>query len=113
MTTSGPRMSFDPRIRLGRPVGRRFLFEWLCIGCLGILVILAGSLGRLTGSVDHLVYDGLLRLRAQPVLPDIAVVEIDNASIARLGRWPLAVAARRACATARRNREGQAGCRGL
>ncbi|MDR6380835.1 CHASE2 domain-containing protein [Paraburkholderia caribensis] len=88
MTTSGPRMSFDPRIRLGRPVGRRFLFEWLCIGCLGVLVILAGSPGRLTASVDHLVYDGFLRLHAQPVLPDIAVVEIDNASIARLGRWP-------------------------
>ncbi|WP_109481049.1 CHASE2 domain-containing protein [Paraburkholderia sp. C35] len=88
MTTGGPRMSFDPRIRLGRPVGRRFLFEWLCIGCLGIVVILACSPGRLTASVDHLVYDGLLRLRAQPVLPDIAVIEIDNASIARLGRWP-------------------------
>ena len=46
------------------------------------------SARRLTASVDHLVYDSLLRLRSQPVLPDIAVVEIDNASIARLGRWP-------------------------
>ncbi|MEM5339383.1 CHASE2 domain-containing protein [Paraburkholderia azotifigens] len=88
MTTRDPRMSFDPRIRLGRPVGRRFLFEWLCIGCLGIAVILAGSLARLTASVDHLVYDALLRFHAHPVLPDIAVVEIDNASIAQLGRWP-------------------------
>ncbi|CAG9191106.1 Signal transduction histidine kinase [Paraburkholderia sabiae] len=88
MTSRGPRMSFDPRIRLGRPVGRRFLFEWLCIGCLGIAVILAGSLGRLTASVDHLVYDALLRFHTHPVLSDIAVVEIDNASIAQLGRWP-------------------------
>ncbi|SEJ78968.1 CHASE2 domain-containing protein [Paraburkholderia diazotrophica] len=88
MTTGGPRMSFDPRIRLGRPVGRRFLFEWLCIGCLGVVVVLLGSLGRLTASADHLVYDRFMRWRAQPVLSDIAVVEIDNASIAQLGRWP-------------------------
>jgi CHASE2 domain-containing sensor protein/signal transduction histidine kinase len=81
-------MSLDPRARLGRPAGRRFLFEWVAIGCLGILVILASALGRLTAGIDHLVYDRFLVLRSQPVLPDIVVVEIDNASIARLGHWP-------------------------
>lgn len=58
------------------------------IGCLGIAVILLSSLGRLTASVDNLVYDRFLSLRAQPLLRDIVVLEIDNASIAQLGRWP-------------------------
>ncbi|MFM0340148.1 CHASE2 domain-containing protein [Paraburkholderia fungorum] len=88
MPNTSPRLSLDPRARLGRRAGRRFLLEWVGIGCLGIVVILLGSLGRLTASVDHLVYDRFLSLRAQPLLSDIVVVEIDNASIAQLGRWP-------------------------
>ncbi|RDJ99844.1 CHASE2 domain-containing protein [Paraburkholderia lacunae] len=88
MPTPSPRLSLDPRARLGRRAGRRFLVEWLGIGCLGLVVILLGSPGRLTASVDHLVYDGFLSLRAQPVSSDIVLVEIDNASIAQLGRWP-------------------------
>ncbi|MFM0206810.1 CHASE2 domain-containing protein [Paraburkholderia sediminicola] len=82
------RLSLDPRARLGRRAGRRFLIEWVGIGCLGLVVILLSSLGRLTASVDNLVYDRFLSLRAQPLLRDIVVLEIDNASIAQLGRWP-------------------------
>jgi CHASE2 domain-containing sensor protein/signal transduction histidine kinase len=82
------RLSLDPRARLGRRAGRRFLIEWVGIGCLGVVVILLSSLGRLSASVDHLVYDGFLSLRAPPLLRDIVVLEIDNASIAQLGRWP-------------------------
>ena len=88
MPTTPTRLSLDPRARLGRRAGRRFLFEWVGIGCLGLVVILLASLGRLTASVDNLVYDGFLSLRAPPLLPNIVVVEIDNASIAQLGRWP-------------------------
>lgn len=88
MLTTHTRLSLDPRARLGRRAGRRFLLEWVAIGCLGIVVILLGSLGRLTAGVDHLVYDRFLGLRAQPLLRDIVVLEIDNASIAQLGRWP-------------------------
>ena len=51
-------------------------------------MILLSSLGRLSVSVDQLVYDRLSSLRAQPLLPDIVVIEIDNASVAQLGRWP-------------------------
>ncbi|OAJ59157.1 CHASE2 domain-containing protein [Paraburkholderia ginsengiterrae] len=82
------RLSLDPRARLGRRAGRRFLIEWVGIGCLGIVVILLSSLGRLSASVDHLVYDRFLSLHAPPLLRDIVVLEIDNASIAQLGRWP-------------------------
>ena len=81
-------MSLDPRARLGRPVGRRFLFEWAGIGCFGLVVILLGALGRLTTGVDHLVYDRLLAFHSVPVLDKLVVVEIDNASIAQIGRWP-------------------------
>ncbi|MFM0396918.1 CHASE2 domain-containing protein [Paraburkholderia phytofirmans] len=88
MPTTPTRLSLDPRARLGRRAGRRFLIEWVAIGCLGIVVILLSSLGRLSASVDHLVYDRFLSLRAQPLLRDLVVVEIDNASIAQLGRWP-------------------------
>ncbi|WP_035556849.1 CHASE2 domain-containing protein [Burkholderia sp. 9120] len=88
MSITPTRLSLDPRARLGRRAGRRFLIEWVAIGCLGIVVILLSSLGRLSASVDQLVYDRFLSLHAQPVLPDIVVVEIDNASVAQLGRWP-------------------------
>jgi CHASE2 domain-containing sensor protein len=81
-------MSLDPRARLGRPAGRRFLFEWGALGCLGIAVILLSALGRWTAGIDHLVYDHFLALHSQLVLSDIVVVEIDNASIERLGHWP-------------------------
>ncbi|WP_434110990.1 CHASE2 domain-containing protein [Paraburkholderia caffeinilytica] len=88
MPNTHTRLSLDPRARLGRRAGRRFLLEWVAIGCLGIVVILLSSLGRMTASVDHLVYDRFLSLRTPPLLHDIVVVEIDNASVAQLGRWP-------------------------
>jgi CHASE2 domain-containing sensor protein/signal transduction histidine kinase len=88
LPTHPPRLSLDPRARLGRRAGRRFLIEWLAIGCLGIAVILLSSLGRLRERVDHLVYDRFLSLRTQSLRPDIVVIEIDNASVAQLGRWP-------------------------
>ncbi|KVC78830.1 CHASE2 domain-containing protein [Burkholderia ubonensis] len=76
--------SVSPRRRLGR----RFLIEWIAIGCLGIAVILACALGRASTSVDGLIYDRLLMLRSLPLSPDIVVVDIDNQSVAALGRWP-------------------------
>ncbi|HEY4298924.1 MAG TPA: CHASE2 domain-containing protein, partial [Paraburkholderia sp.] len=88
MPTTPTRQSLDPRARLGRRAGRRFLIEWMGIGCLGVVAILLASLGRLSASVDQLVYDRFLSLHAQPLLSDIVVLEIDNASIEQLGRWP-------------------------
>ncbi|HZZ11052.1 MAG TPA: CHASE2 domain-containing protein [Paraburkholderia sp.] len=82
------RASIDPRARLGRRAGRRFLVEWGGVGCFGLIVILLGAFGHLGASADRFVYDRLLSLRAQPLRPDIVVVEIDNASVAQLGGWP-------------------------
>jgi CHASE2 domain-containing sensor protein/signal transduction histidine kinase len=81
-------MIFHPRTWLGVPVGRRFLYEWIGVGCLGIVVILLGALCGLTVRVDQLIFDAYLRFNVRPALSDIVVVEIDNDSIARLGRWP-------------------------
>ncbi|TKC86702.1 CHASE2 domain-containing protein [Trinickia terrae] len=75
-------------IGLRRPVGRRFIVEWLAICGLGVAVAVLGSAGRLSASLDRIVYDHFLLWRPLPVTPDIAIVEIDNASLARLGRWP-------------------------
>ncbi|MCC8397548.1 CHASE2 domain-containing protein [Paraburkholderia sp. MMS20-SJTR3] len=88
MPTTPPRLSLDPRARLGRRAGRRFLIEWVGVGCLGIVVILLTSFGRVSAGIDQLAYDRFLTLRNRPLLSDIVVVEIDNASIAQLGRWP-------------------------
>lgn len=81
-------VSARPRSRLGRPVGRRFLFEWGGVACAGIAVVLLSVVWQWTLSADHLVYDRFLAARERPVSPDIVIVEIDNASVAALGRWP-------------------------
>ncbi|WP_233835366.1 CHASE2 domain-containing protein [Paraburkholderia sp. ZP32-5] len=88
MLNTSTRLSLDPRARLGRRAGRRFLIEWMGVGCLGIVVILLSSFGRFSAGIDQLVYDRFLNQREQPLLSDIVVVEIDNASIAQIGRWP-------------------------
>ncbi|MGF6817403.1 CHASE2 domain-containing sensor protein/signal transduction histidine kinase [Paraburkholderia atlantica] len=88
MPATSTRLSLDPRARLGRRAGRRFLIEWLSVGCLGLVVILLTSFGRVGTGIDLLVYDQFLKLREQPLLSDLVVVEIDNATIDALGRWP-------------------------
>ncbi|WP_028231774.1 CHASE2 domain-containing protein [Paraburkholderia mimosarum] len=83
-----PRSSVSPPAGLGRSVGRRFLFEWAGVGCAGVLVVVLCVIWQLTSGADHLVYDQFLATRSLPVSPDIVLVEIDNASVAALGRWP-------------------------
>ncbi len=81
-------MTFDASTRGRRLLDRRFLIEWAAVGCLGLAVIVLGVLGHLTGGVDRLLYDRLLMLRSLPLAPNVAVIDIDNRSIAELGRWP-------------------------
>lgn len=82
-------MSTDPRAFPGRSVDRRrFVGEWCVVACFGIALILWSAAGGLTTGLNRLVYDALLTLRTVPVSRDIVIVEIDNASIAALGRWP-------------------------
>ncbi|ALK30319.1 CHASE2 domain-containing protein [Burkholderia plantarii] len=81
-------MKPEPGSRRRRPPGRRFLVEWLAIGVLGVAAVLAGVAWQATASIDRLIYDHLLGARRLAPDPDIVVVEIDNASLERLGRWP-------------------------
>ncbi|WP_043201292.1 CHASE2 domain-containing protein [Paraburkholderia acidipaludis] len=81
-------MSVKPRQRLGRSVGRRFRFEWVGVSCAGIAIVLLSVVWHWTSGADHLVYDHFLTARSHPVSPDIVIVEIDNASVTALGRWP-------------------------
>ncbi|MGV2287361.1 CHASE2 domain-containing protein [Trinickia sp. YCB016] len=64
------------------------MIEWFGICCLGVAVVVLGSVGHLSGSIDRIVYDRFLLWRPAPVSSGIAIVQIDNASIDRLGRWP-------------------------
>ncbi len=67
---------------------RPYLREWLMLSlALLVFVALASSRGSLA-RLDHLVQDLGSRLLAQPAAPDIALVAIDDRSIAAIGRWP-------------------------
>ncbi|CAB3753536.1 CHASE2 domain-containing protein [Paraburkholderia solisilvae] len=81
-------MSLSIRALVRRPAGNRFLAEWLAVGCVGMMIVMSAALLHTTSSIDRLIYDSLLNLRDLPVAPQIAVIEIDDASIAELGRWP-------------------------
>ncbi|QCP49174.1 CHASE2 domain-containing protein [Trinickia violacea] len=64
------------------------MIEWFGIGCLGVAVVVLGSVWHMSASIDRIVYDRFLVWRPVPVASGIAIVKIDNASIDRLGRWP-------------------------
>lgn len=55
-----------------------------------MLTLLAAVLGAFTGlgRIDQTLYDRALSLIGRPMQADIMLVAIDDASIAKLGRWP-------------------------
>lgn len=67
---------------------RRLLVEWGLIALIGTLAVILSIQWRGTASFDNLVYDQLSSM-ARPA-PDerILLVNIDEASLARLGKWP-------------------------
>ncbi len=78
----------DESSRRWGPEAKRYLIEWLTIGVFTIAIVLLCVIRQATGGLDRMVYDHMLSLFSRPVVPDIAIVEIDDASIARFGRWP-------------------------
>ncbi len=71
-----------------RIAGRRFVLEWIAIGCLGVATVFFWTMSQATAGIDRLVYDRLLRLSGPIPIPEISIVQIDDASIADYGRWP-------------------------
>lgn len=69
-------------------VWRRFVLEWLAIGCFGVAAVFVCVFTSLAGNLDRLVYDRLLTLRSEPLAKEIAIVSIDDDSIGHIGRWP-------------------------
>jgi CHASE2 domain-containing sensor protein len=74
---------------------RRLLGEWLTLLCLlsAVAVWIASGGGnysvggRLEGT-DQFAYDTLQRFAPIPPSPDLILVEIDDDSVAQVGRWP-------------------------
>jgi CHASE2 domain-containing sensor protein/signal transduction histidine kinase len=67
---------------------RRAFLEWAALSLL--LATLAVVLGAMVGlgRVDLVLYDTAQSLRTRPVPDDIAIVSLDDESIAAIGRWP-------------------------
>ncbi|MSQ71081.1 MAG: CHASE2 domain-containing protein [Betaproteobacteria bacterium] len=67
---------------------RRAFLEWAALAVL--LCTLAVALGSMVGlgRLDLVLYDAAQSLRSRPAPEDIAIVAIDDESIAAVGRWP-------------------------
>lgn len=67
---------------------RRLIAEWAIVSISATLVVAAATATQLTAPIDNLLFDVAARLR--PTKPDerILLVEIDDESLAAIGRWP-------------------------
>lgn len=75
--------SFSMSLHLFRGIVR----EWVLVTLILLPLTAFLSIGHLI-SLDSLIYDRLLPYLPVPVDPRILVVEIDDRSVAELGRWP-------------------------
>lgn len=69
-------------------LGRRLTIEWWAIAVAISAVIVLAFVTGLTRPLDVLLYDRIAPLRAAPPDRRILLVEIDDFSLSRLGRWP-------------------------
>jgi CHASE2 domain-containing sensor protein/signal transduction histidine kinase len=66
----------------------RLTIEWLLIGIAGTFLVFAAHRWDGAASFDNLFYDQLTSAFRPPADKDILLVNIDDASLATLGRWP-------------------------
>ena len=66
----------------------RLTIEWLLIGIVGTLLVFFAHRWEGASSFDNLFYDQLTSAFRPPADKDILLVNIDDASLSALGRWP-------------------------
>lgn len=67
---------------------RRLYAEWIVVAVLSCLFVGAASLQGWFAAVDNRIYDLAASFAAPPVDDRILLVEIDEASLREIGRWP-------------------------
>ncbi len=65
----------------------RLILEWSIIALLATAVVIAALYSGVTRRIDNLLYDTAAIARAAPPSDRILIVEIDNYSLAKLGKW--------------------------
>lgn len=76
------------QLRVGGIGGRRVLLEWAAVALVTTALTAWLSFGAAAERANNAVYDFMAGLKQHPVNDAIAVVVIDDRSIAALGRWP-------------------------
>ncbi|MBK6707851.1 MAG: CHASE2 domain-containing protein [Sphingomonadales bacterium] len=67
---------------------RRLLIEWCLIALVATLSVTFATYWRGTAAFDNLVYDQLSSISRPAPDEDILLINIDEASMARIGKWP-------------------------
>jgi CHASE2 domain-containing sensor protein len=67
---------------------RRLLIEWIVLLAAGIALAFLAARGDVTNRFDASLLDRAAALARPDASPEILIVAIDDASLARLGPWP-------------------------
>lgn len=67
---------------------RRLLIEWCLIALISTLAVVLATHWRGTSAFDNLVYDQLTSISRPDPDDRILLINIDEASLARIGKWP-------------------------
>jgi PAS domain S-box-containing protein len=66
----------------------RLTIEWILIGIAGTLLVVFALRAELANSFNYLFYDRLSSINRPPADDQILLVNIDQASLNRIGKWP-------------------------
>lgn len=67
---------------------RRPTLEWFAVTLFCVLLAVLSAAEGWLWRIDLSIYDGVLSSWSRPVSTDVAVISIDDASLARIGPWP-------------------------
>ena len=70
------------------PLLRRPTFEWFAVTVMCMVIVVLAALEGWLWRIDQSVYDSSLSAFMGPPSSDVVIIAIDDASLARLGRWP-------------------------